>query len=296
MSLRSEMIVDAKLIMRDGLLRTSPGVSLDERSYVDDWRSNLLSGIDPASVEADLRNGKGSELDQKFRAAHSSAALAVNAFGPFRSVDVGIPIPGVGNVAIEQFERTFSTGITGRTPPHLDVAARGDRGVVAIESKCLEYLTRKAASFAPAYQSLSRLRDTPWFAEMERLRADPRCYEALDAAQLVKHAFGLLNSAGEGATLVYLYWEPDDAEHHDLFLRHRQEIVLFEERTGGGDLRFIALSYPELWQSWREGASRSLAEHANRLHLRYGGTMGSYEGYVRTAGRKTDAGFFGNLN
>lgn len=271
---RSKIILDAKSIMRNGLLRTCPTATLDGQGYVADWRLNLLSDANVDLIEADLREGKGGELGRKFCAAHSSAALAVNAFGPFRDGVAALPMPGVGDIRIERFERIFPTGLGG-TPPHLDVSARGDLGVVAIESKCLEHLTPEAAGFAPAYQKLTQLRGTTWFAEMERLRAAPRDYEALDAAQLVKHAFGLMNSAGKGATLVYLFWEPDDAGEHDLFRRHREEIARFHERTRSGRLRFVALSYPELWDAWSRAGEAVPNDHADLLRVRYGGQLDS---------------------
>lgn len=292
MSLRSEMILDAKLVMRDGLARINAAAEIDARGYVTDWHSNLLPGIDPRLIEGDFRAGKGSELDNKFQAAHSSAALAVNVFGPFRDGRDAFSIPGIGDLKLEKFERTFTTGLVGRIPPHLDVSAIGPQGVVAIESKCLEYFTPKAASFAPAYQTLANCRNTPWYAEMERLRESPKDYEALDASQLIKHAFGLINSAGPGSTLLYLFWEPSDADRHQLFRQHRSEIARFAERVAGGGPDFHAMSYPELWTAWLEGNSAKLQGHADRLFVRYGGSLGSYEGFSRVNGRKTDAGFF----
>lgn len=292
MSLRSEMILDAKLVMRDGLARINAAAEIDARGYVTDWHSNLLPGIDPRLIEGDFRAGKGSELDNKFQAAHSSAALAVNVFGPFRDGRDTFPVPGLGDLKLEKFEQTFTTGLVGRIPPHLDVAAIGPHGVVAIESKCLEYFTPKTASFAPAYQTLDKCRDTPWFTEMERLRDSPKDYEALDAAQLIKHAFGLINSAGAGVTLLYIFWEPSDADRHQLFRQHRSEIARFAAHVAGGGPDFRAMSYPELWKAWAQGASAKLRDHAERLAIRYGGSLGSYEGYSRVNGRKTDAGFF----
>ena len=150
MSLRSEMMLDAKLIMRDGLLRINPFASIDDRGYVDTWQANLLPELDPILIEPDFRSGKGSELDRKFCAAHSSAALVANVFGPFRDGATSLLIPGIGKTYLERFERTFPTGVIGRTPPHLDASGRGPLGVVAIESKCLEYFTNKVAEFAPA--------------------------------------------------------------------------------------------------------------------------------------------------
>lgn len=79
------MLLDAKLILRDGMVRSRPGTNVDARAYVDDWRSNLIAGISPDLIEGDFRRGQGSELDSKFQAAHSSAALVVNTFEPFRN-------------------------------------------------------------------------------------------------------------------------------------------------------------------------------------------------------------------
>lgn len=275
MSLRSEMLFDAKLIMRDGLAKTNPAVEIDAKGYVADWHSNLLPGIDAALIERDLSAGKGSELRSKFLAAHSSSALAVNVFGPFRSGVDAFPVPGLGNLKFLQFEKTFSAGVPGRTPPHLDASAIGPGGIVAIESKCLEYLTPKAAKFAPAYDDLDNCRATPWFAEMQRLRERPADYEALDAAQLIKHAFGLITSAGPRSTLLYLYWEPSDADRHRLCRQHREEIEKFAGRVAGGGPAFCAMSYPDLWAAWSETQLAKLRDHAQRLFLRYGGALGS---------------------
>lgn len=46
-------------------------------------------------------------------------------------------------------------------------------------------------------------------------------YQLLDAAQLIKHAFGLAHSRkNEPVTLVYLYWEPLDAGLSPFFAQH----------------------------------------------------------------------------
>lgn len=216
----------------------------------------------------------------------------MNVFGPFRDGRDTFSVPGLGDLKLEKFERTFPTGLVGRIPPHLDVAAIGPHRVVAVETKCLEYFTPKAASFAPAYQTLDDCRNTPWYAEMERLRESPKDYEALDAAQLIKHAFGLINSAGPASTLLYLFWESSDADRHQLFRQHRSEFAGFAEHVAGGGPDFRAMSYPELWAAWSQGPSAALRIHAERLTVRYGGSLGSYEGYSRVDGRKTDAGFF----
>ncbi|MCU0946696.1 MAG: hypothetical protein MUF47_00375 [Porphyrobacter sp.] len=53
-----------------------------------------------------------------------------------------------------------------------------------------------------------------WRTMRDLLRAEPRRYKHLDAAQLVKHALGLAtegNRSGLSPVLVYLYAEPIDA-------------------------------------------------------------------------------------
>lgn len=292
MSLRSEMIIDAKLIMRDGLARTSPHAEIDSKGYVRPWEANLLSDVNVSLIEDDLRAGKGSELDWKFGAAHSSAALAVNVFAPFRKGDKTFTLPGLGSLTLDQFERKFSTDLTNRIPPHLDAVAVAKDRLVAIESKCLEYFTPKAAEFSVDYRTLAKCRATPWYDEMERLRSSPLDYQCLDAAQLIKHAFGLINSAPDAATLLYLFWEPEDASYHAMFAEHRQDIAQFSSRVTGGGPEFRAMSYLELWASWRDSPQQFLRVHAERLFERYGGRLGSYEGYSRIKGRKTDVGFF----
>lgn len=59
-----------------GLLTSAPQAVLDEKGYVSEVRQNLVEGVGLADFEADFRQGDGNELQVKFRAAHSSAALA----------------------------------------------------------------------------------------------------------------------------------------------------------------------------------------------------------------------------
>ncbi|MBA3510458.1 hypothetical protein [Sphingomonas sp.] len=297
MSLRSEMILDAKWIMHDGFLRTNANGELDSKGYATSWENNLLREIDPRRVEVDLRGKGGSELEGKFRAAHSSAALAVNAFGYFIDATERLPIPGFAELQFDGFEKLFPTGV-GRKPPHLDALAHNDETVVAIESKCLEYFTPKTAKFARDYfeKIVDERRNGPWFAEMVRLSEQPCTYTCLDAAQLIKHAFGLALTVPTAVTLLYVFWEPDDAHYHSMFADHRAEIADFASRVAGGRPAFQALSHQELWAHWATLGSASLQAHVDRLQLRYGGILNSYEGYSRVNGRKTDEGFWGDFD
>jgi hypothetical protein len=93
----------------------------------------------------------------------------------------------------------------------------------------------------------------------------------LDAAQLIKHAFGLARYfQGQPVTLLYLYWEPADAERHVIFGQHQREVARFSDLVSGGFPEFRAQSYRELWKSWQLLAEPSwLHEHVTNLQARY---------------------------
>ena len=101
----------------------------------------------------------------------------------------------------------------GGTPPHLDVVLEGPGGVLAIESKLTEYLTPKEPKFAESYFAniKDKRQNSTWYAEMQRI-AKISDYRFLDAAQLIKHYFGLARTfADKPVTRLYLYWEPVNA-------------------------------------------------------------------------------------
>ncbi|MBZ4023158.1 hypothetical protein CKO11_11885 [Rhodobacter sp. TJ_12] len=252
--------------------RAHPGVDLDEKGYAPDWRRNLLPAVCANDVAQELSEGSGQELATKFRAAHSSSALAVNVFAPFKRAPEVLHILDRAGFTQVAFEKKCPTGLGG-TPPNLDVILEAPDGLIAIESKCLEYLTPKTAKFADSYRSdlpASR-RESRWFAEMLRLCDDPKRYRHLDAAQLVKHALGLAHSYPDRTvTLLYLFWEPANAAEVEVFAQHRAEIDRFAEAATGDRIAFRAMSYPELWADWTKlRAPQWLTVHIESLQRRY---------------------------
>jgi hypothetical protein len=105
-----------------------------------------------AEISDDFGSGAGRELDRKLCAAHSSAALVVYTFGPWRKEPESLRIAGASGFRNIRFEMTFPTGLGG-TPPHLDLFADGD-SIVAIESKCTEWMDSKPAVFSDCYDRL----------------------------------------------------------------------------------------------------------------------------------------------
>src|ERR1700730_6715781 len=69
----------------NGFLTSTPHAVLDKNGYVSDASQNLIAGVSLDDCEADLLQGDGNEMMGKFRAAHSSSALAVNTFAPFKA-------------------------------------------------------------------------------------------------------------------------------------------------------------------------------------------------------------------
>ncbi|MGH6618390.1 MAG: PGN_0703 family putative restriction endonuclease, partial [Alphaproteobacteria bacterium] len=84
---------------------------LDEKGYVSEACQNLIEGVRLVDFEADLRQGDGNELEGKFRAAHSSSALAVNTFARFKSDRAALRLPAGDGFTCLRFERKCPHGL-----------------------------------------------------------------------------------------------------------------------------------------------------------------------------------------
>lgn len=262
-----------KAALKQALIDTNHRVTID--GYVAEVRDNLIEGVKLENFEADLLQGGGNELREKFRAAHSSSALAVNTFAPFKADPSTLWLPGGGRFSSLHFEKQCPHGVAGdRAPPNLDVVADGPVAVVAIESKLIEYLEPHQAEFSAAYDRDVQdwRRYGAWFKEMTSLKATPARYHYLDAAQLVKHAFGVARmAAGQRATLLYLFWEPVNYKDFVIFEAHRTEVMRFADAVRGSEPSFMAMPYSELWLAWERQTSPTwLTSHVARLSARYG--------------------------
>src|SRR5580704_18318290 len=111
------------------LKRANPRLVLDRNGYVDHWSKNLLAGTNPQWFDAELKEGDGKELAGKFRAAHSSSALAVNTFARFKTACEALSIESLTGWPTFRFEAKCSAGIRrkngGESPPNLDLLAEG---------------------------------------------------------------------------------------------------------------------------------------------------------------------------
>jgi hypothetical protein len=244
--------------------------------------SRFLPGVPTSHVLDRLEKSGGNEVASgKLNSAESSAALAVNAFGwfierpailpPFPRLQAGWPPT---RVEVEYCARFPWSG--GRHP-WLDAFVETETAIIGVESKRFEpFRDRKKVSLSDAY-------DRPvWGTDMrsyerqrDRLRSREISFVHLDAAQLVKHAFGLVTEAkrkGKPSALLYLFAEPERIGDREIspnaFARHRAEIKEFGSMVAGSAVAFAAFSYREWLKTW-ESAGREVSEHGTAIAERF---------------------------
>jgi hypothetical protein len=262
MDLRRE--IEAALISKRGLSET----------YTKSLEENLVDRTTVDFVRKQLDQGSGNELageKPKFQSVGSSSALAVNTFVPWIPRLNRLRVGGIVGFQEIQLEKKVSSGLGG-TPPNLDVFLGHDSSPVFVEAKFLEPLSVKTPRFSESYQRIDDVRTTSkWYQLFERLAGGSSDYRHLDVTQLVKHFFGITNPGNgiQNSTLIYLYWEPGNADEIDEFAKHRSEVDRLEEFVGDdAQLKFRSMTYRDLWSEWDElGAWES--EHVQRLRAWY---------------------------
>lgn len=241
----------------------------------------FLPGVPAEAVLSCLRRSPGNELGSgKSGSPESSAALAVNGLGWFIGRAGLLPqLPGVpmGRPEEVRIEVEMRFPWRGGRHPWLDAAVMTQTTLVGIESKRFEpFRPGKVADFSPAFDrnwggGLSR-----HVALMRDLAQGRALFRTLDAAQLVKHAFGLATQAqkqGRGAVLVYLYAEPlhwasGKAVDPGLIALHRTEIDTYAARVSGDLVTFVPLRWRDLLAQWAGDAA--LSGHAAAVSARFG--------------------------
>lgn len=240
----------------------------------------FLPGVPENLVRAALKKAGGNEIESgKLDSPESSAALAVNAFGWFieRPADLP-PFPCLADLdwsAVRvDVERQMRFPWRGGRHPWLDAAVETGGHVIGIESKRFEpFRDAKTISLSDAYdRDVWGERMMPYTAMRDRLRASGGSYHHLDAAQLVKHAFGLVTEGrrlGKAPVLLYLYAEPSHRGAVSIsgaaIERHRAEIADFASAVADAEVRFVACS----WREWLAGWTGDVRNHADALIARF---------------------------
>lgn len=240
----------------------------------------LLQHLDERIIFEAYRSAPGNELESgKLGSPESSAALVANGFGLFLPAPQLLPpLPGVDarwpptSLTLEGIARFPWAG--GRHPC-LDVLLETPDAIIGIESKRYEpFRAKSAAALSPAYwrpvwgermQGFERMRD--------RLRDKEARFDHLDAAQLVKHAFGLRTAAGrvgKRAALLYVHYEPQawpDGRPVPItaHARHRQEIADFAAAVAGDEVAFARLTWGEVLAAWASSEDDGIRHHAKAM-------------------------------
>ena len=240
----------------------------------------FLPGVSEHLVRAALSKAGGNEIASgKFDSPESSAALATNAFGWFMERPAELaPFPPLADLdwpaTRVDVERQMRFPWSGGRHPWLDAAVETPTHVIGVESKRFEpFRDVKAVSLSDAYdRDVWGDRMAPFTAMRDTLRAGIATFDHLDAAQLLKHAFGLVTEGrrlGKAPVLFYLYAEPErrgsvvistEALH-----RHRAEIADFAIAIAGAKVRFAACS----WREWLVGWTGAARHHADALIARF---------------------------
>jgi hypothetical protein len=242
----------------------------------------FLPGIPVDEVLTALRRAPGNELDSgKFVSPESSSSLAANAFGWFlKRSDLLPPLPGVpmGQPQEVELEAEMRFPWHGGRHPWLDVVLTTATTLVGVEAKRFEpFRPQKAVVFTESYSSRDWGSGMVAFDAMRRALVDgTEVFQTLNAAQLVKHAYGLRTQAikrARGAVLVYLYAEPQvwasgKPVDPGRIMQHRAEIARFAAAIRGADVTFVPVPWSAMMSQW--SADPRLAAHAAALTARFG--------------------------
>lgn len=210
------------------LLDNSPTRHTD--GYVADFTDNIIPTVSVDDFFDDLNNGDGNELKSKFKALYSSSALGVNFFGFFKRHLDKFSILGESDFTVGQFEKKLPTGLKG-TSPNLDFYLESDKCIIGIESKFLEPLTPKQPNFSASYSDSFLDNLDNGLPKIVNHYREHNAATLLDTAQLIKHSIGLLNNKGDKrAKLIYVYWEPLNADDFYEYRQHKNELLDFADR------------------------------------------------------------------
>jgi hypothetical protein len=232
-----------------------------------------IRGVSDLLIDGIRHDQLPSSIDRtRLRSAQCAAALAVNMFLPWRSAPDQLPLAGWTGFDAVQFDVRCPTGLRG-TPPHLDLLALRAEVAVAVIVRCIEYLSRRKTMVAPSYDRLLATTSElePWRRELDRLRREFQHYRHVDPGALIKFALALGRTFPERPTiLLYLYWEPLNADRFEEFCRHRQETAELADATRDGRVTFVPQRVQAMWQEWAGRAAPGwLADHVDRLRARY---------------------------
>ena len=225
---------------------------------------NFLPDLPVDGIVECLKRSPGHEFRTgKMDSPDSSAALVANAFGWFLNRAAQMPlIRGVpsGQVTAVTLEQEMRFPWKDGRHPWLDVGMESATTLIGIESRRYEpFRPAKASGFAEVYDRPVWREKLPKFTALrDDLVKGNIGFEALDAVQLIKSAYGIWTRAekrASGAVLIYLYADPvawasgkkvDPARK----ALHRKELAEFSKLIAGDNVTFVRLRWADLLDAW----------------------------------------------
>jgi hypothetical protein len=246
---------------------------------------NILPGLPADLIIEAYSKAPGNEVESgKFASPESSAALAANTFGAFLARPQEFPgLPGMPETSTTRslkLETIVRFPWAGGRHPCLDVILMTSTFLIGVESKRYEpYREKKLGLMSTAYKrDVWGERMTGYCRCRDLLFKRPEYFEHLDAAQLVKHAFGLRTEVyrdsaafGKRPVLFYLFAEPTGWPKTGIripdtvFSQHRREIDEFSGMVMDDEVEFRSCSYSELLRLWLSSSRQSVRAHADAL-------------------------------
>jgi len=251
-------------------------LEIDKKGYLKkSITDNLINNFDNwTEIKSELESGQGSELIEKngtvkFKAVHSSSALCVNNFAPFKQYLDRFNFLGYSNFTEATFEKKVPTGISF---PNLDFYLENEKTIIGFESKYTEFLKGKLPNknlkkYINRKKSIKITNDS-FFSLIEEYDIKTNHYH-LDIAQLLKHAIGLLSKKSKTekkVILVYIYWLPENWKDFEVFKKHQAEIEEFKSKIVKY-IEFIPISYLEFWKMYETNSL--FCNHIKEVKARY---------------------------
>ena len=249
------------------------GLKVNEKGYLTNFDDNLIETIKNwDDIKIEMKAGQGNELREdketaKFKAVHSSSALCVNTFAPFKQQKESFSFLGFEKFIEASFEKKVPTGIS---TPNLDFYLENNETIVGFESKFTEFITtKKPNKNLNKYFNREELKNVVGKEFNSLIGEYSECTEKyhLDIAQLIKHAIGLIKQAyNKKPVLVYIYWQPENWYNFKLFQKHNEEINEFGSKINK-HIEFKSISYPVFWKIYEN--DKTFGKHMDIVKTRY---------------------------
>lgn len=249
------------------------------KGYTSSVEDNIFNNELHPETKKEYEKGKGHELEGEhahMKALHSSSALVVNVFDPWRRQgriqDIAGCCGAKSIVSGMEFEKAHPIKGMNRTPPHLDVEFSGSTPL-AIESKFTETYHRKTRrddkdTHLDVYLKHSDVWDsipkTKAIAERIHQQSGSRTdFEYLDVPQLIKHILGLMCSYRGQFSLSYLWYKINSSEAR----QHEEELASFSVAIKD-EISFRVMTYQNLFKEISHLPNADLT-YLNYLERRY---------------------------